>query len=86
MDNNKKTKKERSPAQIAAFNKMIAIRKDNIEKKKIQKEKDKELKKLNRKKKALCPPFVTAIFSGWTSHPNVRCSSSASERINRGLP
>ena len=51
MDNNKKTKKERSPAQIAAFNKMIAIRKDKIEKKKIQKEKDKELKKLNRKKK-----------------------------------
>ena len=50
MDN-KKTKKERSPAQIDAFNKMIAIRKDNIEKKKIQKEKDKELKKLNRKKK-----------------------------------
>ena len=47
-----KIKKERSPAQIAAFNKMIAIRKDNIEKKKIQKEKDKELKKLNRKKKA----------------------------------
>ena len=52
MDNNKKTKKERSPAQIEASNKMIAIRKDNIEKKKIQKEKDKELKKLNRKKKA----------------------------------
>ena len=41
MDNSKKTKKERSPAQIAAFNKMIAIRKDKIEKKKIQKEKDK---------------------------------------------
>ena len=46
-----KIKKERSPAQIEAFNKMVAIRKDKIEKKKIQKEKDKELKKLNRKKK-----------------------------------
>ena len=50
MDN-KKTKKERSPAQIAAFNKMIAIRKDKIEERKIKKERDRELKKLNRKKK-----------------------------------
>ena len=51
MDNSKKTKKERSPAQITAFNKMIAIRKDKIEERKIKKERDRELKKLNRKKK-----------------------------------
>ena len=42
MDNSKKTKKERSPAQIAAFNKMIAIRKDKIEERKIKKEREKE--------------------------------------------
>ena len=52
MDNNKKTKKQRSPAQIEAFNKMVNTRKQKIEERKILKEKDKELKKLNRKKKS----------------------------------
>ena len=52
MDNNKKTKKQRSPAQIEAFNKMVDTRKQKIEERKTQKEKDKELKKLNRKKKS----------------------------------
>lgn len=51
MDNNKKTKKERSPAQIEAFNKMVESRRQKIQQRKTQKEKDRELKKLNRKKK-----------------------------------
>ena len=52
MDNNKETKKQRSPAQIEAFNKMVNTRKQKIEERKILKEKDKELKKLYRKKKS----------------------------------
>ena len=51
MDNNKKTKKQRSPAQIEAFNKMVDVRRQKIEERKILKEKEKQLKKLNRKKK-----------------------------------
>jgi hypothetical protein len=51
MDNNKKTKKQRSPAQIEAFNKMVNTRKQKIEERKTLKEKEKQLKKLNRKKK-----------------------------------
>ena len=47
-----KPKKERSPAQIKAFNKMVETRKKKLEERKIQKEKEKQLKKLNRKKKA----------------------------------
>ena len=46
-----KPKKERSPAQIKAFNKMVEARKKKLEERKIQKEKEKQLKKLNRKKK-----------------------------------
>ena len=52
MDNNKKTKKQRSPAQIEAFNKMVDARRQKIEERKILKEKEKQLKKLNRQKKA----------------------------------
>ena len=52
MDNNKKTKKQRSPAQIEAFNKLVNARRQKIEERKILKEKEKQLKKLNRKKKA----------------------------------
>ena len=48
----KKTKKERSELQIKAFNKMVEARKQKIQQRKTQKEKDKELKKLNRKKKS----------------------------------
>ena len=51
MDTNKKTKKQRSPAQIEAFNKMVNTRKQKIEERKTLKEKEKQLKKLNRKKK-----------------------------------
>ena len=47
----KKPKKERSELQIKAFNKMVETRKKKLEERKILKEKDKELKKLNRKKK-----------------------------------
>ena len=47
-----KPKKERSPAQIEAFNKMVKARIQKIEERKILKEKDKDLKKLNRKKKS----------------------------------
>ena len=52
MDTNKKTKKQRSELQIKAFNKMVEARRQKIELRKTQKEKDKELKKLNRKKKS----------------------------------
>ena len=52
MDTNKKTKKQRSELQIKAFNKMVEARKQKIQQRKTQKEKDKELKKLNRKKKS----------------------------------
>ena len=48
----KKPKKERSELQIKAFNKMVEVRKQKIQQRKTQKEKDKELKKLNRKKKS----------------------------------
>ena len=48
----KKPKKERSELQIKAFNKMVEARKQKIQQRKTQKEKDKELKKLNRKKKS----------------------------------
>ena len=48
----KKPKKERSELQIKAFNKMVKARVQKIEERKILKEKDKELKKLNRKKKS----------------------------------
>ena len=51
MDNNKKTKKQRSPAQIEAFNKMVKARIQKIEERKILKEKEKQLRKLNRKNK-----------------------------------
>ena len=34
MDNNKKTKKQRSPAQIEAFNKMVDAKRQKIEAKK----------------------------------------------------
>ena len=51
MDTNKKTKKQRSELQIKAFNKMVEVRKQKIQQRKTQKEKDKELKKLNRKMK-----------------------------------
>ena len=47
-----KPKKERSELQIKAFNKMVKARVQKIEERKILKEKDKELKKLNRKKKS----------------------------------
>ena len=47
----KKPKKQRSPAQIEAFNKMVDARRQKIEERKILKEKEKQLKKLNRKKK-----------------------------------
>ena len=47
-----KPKKERSELQIKAFNKMVKARIQKIEERKILKEKDKELKKLNRKKKS----------------------------------
>ena len=46
-----KIKKERSPAQIEAFNKMVESRRQKIQQRETQKEKDKELKKLNRKRK-----------------------------------
>jgi len=48
----KKPKKERSELQIKAFNKMVEARKQKIQQRKTQKEKDKELKKLKRKKKS----------------------------------
>ena len=51
MDTNKKTKKQRSELQIKAFNKMVETRRQKIEERKILKEKEKQLKKLNRKKK-----------------------------------
>ena len=51
MDTNKKTKKQRSELQIKAFNKMVDTRRQKIEERKILKEKEKQLKKLNRKKK-----------------------------------
>ena len=47
-----KPKKERSELQIKAFNKMVETRKKKLEERKILKEKEKQLKKLNRKKKA----------------------------------
>ena len=47
----KKTKKEISELQIKAFNKMVEARKQKIEERKILKEKEKQHKKLNRKKK-----------------------------------
>ena len=40
----KKPKKQRSIAQIEAFNKMVEARKQKIQQRKPQKEKDKELK------------------------------------------
>ena len=51
MDTNKKTKKQRSPAKIEAFNKMVEARRQKLDERKIQKEKEKQLKKLNIKKK-----------------------------------
>jgi hypothetical protein len=47
-----KPKKERSELQIKAFDKIVEARKQKIQQRKTQKEKDKELKKLNRKKKS----------------------------------
>ena len=46
-----KPKKERSELQIKAFNKMVDTRRQKIEERKTLKEKEKQLKKLNRKKK-----------------------------------
>ena len=48
----KKPKKERSELQIKAFNKMVEARRQKIELRKIEKEKEKQHKKLNRKNKA----------------------------------
>ena len=52
MDPNKKTIKQRSELQIKAFNKMVEARRQKIEERKILKEKEKQLRKFNRKKKA----------------------------------
>ena len=46
-----KSKKERSELQIKAFNKMVDTRRQKIEERQTLKEKEKQLKKLNRKKK-----------------------------------